>query len=98
MAQSKNMVDKLPLSQQTTREGGRDPAKPDSPESYAATSRSGAASMAASQLDLRQRLNLLEEALLDMLEDPAWQSERNMDNAQRIRRLRQTGYRVTRRG
>jgi len=98
MAQSKNTVDNTALGTQTTREGGREAAKPLSPESFAATSRSGAASTAASLLNLRQRLMLLEESLLDMLEDPAMQSDRNIDNAQRIRRLRQTGFRVDRRG
>jgi len=75
----------------STREGGREDAKRPSPESFAATTRSGAASAAASVLDLRQRLMLLEEALLAMLDDMG--GDRNADLAVRIRRTRQTGFR-----
>jgi len=75
----------------STREGGREAAKPLSPESFAATTRSGAASTAASVLDLRQRLMLLEEALLAMLEE--FGGDRNADIATRIKRHRQVGFR-----
>jgi len=93
MAQSRSST--LPSSQSSARlEGGKgEEENPDaaSPSSEKPRNSSGSASAAASQLDLRQRLNLLEQVMLDVLV-----SLGDEPNQIRIKLARQKGFRFQR--
>jgi len=88
------MVDKSRANAESTREGGREDAERPSvgiPSSFAAGSRSGSASHAASILDIRMKLNFLLEELQSLA-----QGLGDADQVMRIKQFRQQGFRSNR--
>lgn len=90
------MVDKKHEAAESTREGGREEAKLPSVGLSGAAAKprnsSGSASMAATVLDLRVKLNFAYEML-----ERCFEALGDAEAVQTVKRFRQTGHRIDRR-